>query len=118
MEILAFGRRDEEREQPVVGYQRAHGMDAWSSVAPDGREKGEADAVLVHERAAGDGQLGLDLPQLAPAKPLRHPMSLAERSRILALLATLERVSRICRALVDTDTARQLVVAVHAVHTL
>lgn len=54
-------------------------MDAWATVASYGGEKSEADAVLIHDRTASRGQLGLDLAEIAPAKRPRHLASLTER---------------------------------------
>lgn len=49
MQVVAFGRRDQECEEPRVGDQGAHRMNARPAVETDSCEEGEADAVLIHQ---------------------------------------------------------------------
>ena len=89
-EVVALGRRNEEREQVRLGEKGAERMDAWSTVAADGGEEGQPDAELVQQVPAQIGEIRPARTQFPPSdhSNLLH-LALSAGSPLQAVIAHL-----------------------------
>jgi len=76
-QVRLLGRRDDKREKTISVEQRAHGVQPRATVRTYGGQIGEANAVLVQERPAGLGQVGLGRREFFPCEHVLNVRQLA-----------------------------------------
>src|ERR1035437_8420892 len=73
-EVGLLWRRDDEREQLVIGQERPHRIEAGAAVGTHPGADAEAHAVRVKQVAAGSGQLGSGRSEFVPRSDVPDPL--------------------------------------------